>query len=92
MSVLPCGERGQGAPCDGSVTGGLQMSTADERTSGISLETISFDSHGTRCEAWYLRAGNDEVASHARGIRAFLADGQVQASGGSNSRSATSGL
>ncbi len=26
-------------------------------------ETISFDSHGTRCEAWYLRAVNDELTT-----------------------------
>ena len=39
------------------------MSTADELTSGTTIETISFDSHGTRCEAWYLRAGNDELTT-----------------------------
>ncbi|SHG20997.1 hypothetical protein SAMN05443575_1685 [Jatrophihabitans endophyticus] len=27
------------------------------------METISFDSHGTRCEAWYLRALNDDLTT-----------------------------
>lgn len=27
------------------------------------IETISFDSHGTRCEGWYLQAGNDELTT-----------------------------
>ncbi|WP_375498088.1 alpha/beta hydrolase [uncultured Jatrophihabitans sp.] len=35
----------------------------NERTSSTALETISFDSSGTRCEAWYLRAGNDELTT-----------------------------
>jgi hypothetical protein len=30
------------------------------------METISFDSHGTRCEAWYLTADSDELTT-ARG-------------------------
>lgn len=30
------------------------------------MQTISFDSHGTRCEAWYLTAQTDELTS-ARG-------------------------
>ncbi|WP_375490667.1 alpha/beta hydrolase [uncultured Jatrophihabitans sp.] len=30
------------------------------------METISFDSHGTRCEAWYLTAQSDELTT-ARG-------------------------
>ncbi|MBE7188521.1 alpha/beta hydrolase [Jatrophihabitans endophyticus] len=29
----------------------------------ISRETIDFDSHGTRCEAWYLRAASDELTT-----------------------------
>lgn len=29
----------------------------------ISRETITFDSHGTRCEAWYLRAASDELTT-----------------------------
>ena len=39
------------------------MSAADDRTSSTAVETISFDSSGTRCEAWYLRAGNDELTT-----------------------------
>ncbi len=39
------------------------MSTADEVSSGIAIETITFDSSGTRCEAWYLRAVNDELTT-----------------------------
>lgn len=27
------------------------------------METISFDSHGTRCEAWYLQALNDDLTT-----------------------------
>ena len=27
------------------------------------METIGFDSHGTRCEAWYLPAGSDELTT-----------------------------
>ncbi|MEO9140135.1 MAG: alpha/beta fold hydrolase [Jatrophihabitans sp.] len=27
------------------------------------METVSFDSHGTRCEAWYLRALNDDLTT-----------------------------
>ncbi len=39
------------------------MSTADDRSSSTALETVSFDSSGTRCEAWYLRAVNDELTT-----------------------------
>ena len=39
------------------------MATTDERANGTLLETIGFDSHGTRCEAWYLRAVNDELTT-----------------------------
>lgn len=27
------------------------------------MQTISFDSHGTTCEAWYLQAGSDELTT-----------------------------
>ena len=29
------------------------------------METISFDSHGTRCEAWYLPAVTDDLTDRA---------------------------
>jgi uncharacterized protein len=33
---------------------------------GTDVDTVSFDSHGTRCSAWYLQAASDELTT-ARG-------------------------